>query len=69
MFFTQGKDELDIIGTQLNAFLRQAGYYRPNECMFMTDLTEDEVGALEDYLGKYREEKKRQNENQNKEAV
>lgn len=64
-----GEDELNIIGAQLNAFLKQAGYYRPNECMLMTDLTEDEVWALEDYLREYREEKKTQNENQNEEAV
>ena len=43
-----------IIGHQLNSFLKQAGYNRPNDYIFMESLTAAELRAVEDYLRKYR---------------
>lgn len=57
VFSALGEDELGTLGIQFNAFLRQAGYYRPNIYIFMEDLTEEEVEVLDDYLKEYRERK------------
>lgn len=46
--------ELDEIGRQLNVFLNQIGYVRPNGHIFMEDLTEDEVAVLESFLEMHR---------------
>lgn len=57
VIFAIGERELDVIGEQFNAFLRQVGYYRPNSYMLMDDLTQEEVEVLSDYLAEYRERK------------
>lgn len=42
--------DLEFIGEQLNCFLRQCGYIRKNDCMFMEDITEEEREVLMDCL-------------------
>lgn len=54
IYFSIGDTELSTIGEQLNAFLRQCGYIRKNDFMFMEDITEEECEALEAYLKEYR---------------
>ena len=49
-----GVDSINIIGEQLNIFLKQIGFYRKNDCIFMEDITEEEYGALADFLERYR---------------
>lgn len=46
--------EIDEIGMKFNAFLRQAGYARKNDFIFMEDVTEEECEALYDFLEEYR---------------
>ena len=41
-----------IIGYQLNSFLRQARYNRPNDFIFMESLTASELHAVEDFIKK-----------------
>lgn len=43
-----------IIGYQLNSFLRQARYNRPNDFIFMESLTASELHAVEDFIKAYR---------------
>ena len=50
VFESLGESDIDVIGEQLNTFLRQIGYIRNRDCMLMEDLTEDELDALCDYL-------------------
>ena len=52
-----GDTVLDSIGRQFNNFLRQCGYIRHNENIFMKDLTDDEHEALSDFLCDYRQDK------------
>lgn len=52
-----GITELDEISEHLNQFLRQIGYIRPNENIFMEDLTDEEYDAVADFLSRYREER------------
>lgn len=59
VFFDQGEDELQVIGRQLNCFLRQVGYFRHNDYILMEDLTEDEYEAAEEFLGEFRKERNR----------
>lgn len=63
VFFDQGEDELQVIGRQLNCFLRQVGYFRHNDYILMEDLTEDEYEAVEEFLGEFRKERN-QNEDE-----
>lgn len=49
-----GMDTIYEIGAQLNTFLRQAGYIRDNCYIFMEDVTEEELEALDDFLHQYR---------------
>lgn len=56
VFTDLGDTEVGCIGEQLNTFLKQAGYIRRNDYIFMEDVTEDELEALEDYLHSLREE-------------
>lgn len=42
--------DLDVIGEQLNVFLKQCGYVRYHDRMLMEDLTDEEHDALSDYL-------------------
>ena len=48
-----------LIGEQLSAFLSQAGYIRERGYIFMDDVSEDEIVALEDFLMQMRLEKER----------
>lgn len=50
VFFDLGDNELSTIGDQLNAFLRQCGYYRTRDTIIMEDLTEEERDELLCYL-------------------
>ena len=46
VFYDMGDTELSVIGDQLNAFLRQCGYYRRRDTILMEDITDDEYDAL-----------------------
>lgn len=46
MLYDMGDNELSTIGRQLNAFLRQCGYYRRREMILMDDITEEEYDSL-----------------------
>lgn len=48
--------ELQYMGDTFNNFLRQMGFVRHNDYIFMEDLTEDEADALTEYLKKLRGE-------------
>ena len=54
-----GDTDIDFIGEQLNAFLKQCGYIRENDYIFMEDVTEEECMALADYLAELRLSKER----------
>ena len=54
VFHSLGDTELDTIGEQLNVFLRQCGYVRKNDNIFMEDVTDEEYEALADYLAELR---------------
>lgn len=45
---------IDVIGEQLNVFLKQCGYARKNDYILMKDLTEKEYYKLADYLDELR---------------
>lgn len=55
VFESLGERDLDVIGEQLNTFLRQIGYIRSRDCMLMEDLTDEELEALYDYLQELRD--------------
>lgn len=55
VFESFGETEIDAIGEQLNIFLRQCGYIRKNDCIFMEDITEEEYDALASYLNTMRD--------------
>lgn len=50
--------ELADIGEAFNNFLRQMGFIRHNDYILMSDLTEDELEAVESFLSDLREEAK-----------
>lgn len=50
VFEDLGETELDVIGAQLNTFLKQCGYTRYNDNILMEDLSDDEYDAVVDYL-------------------
>ena len=52
-----GEREIDVIGEQLNVFLKQCGYIRKNDLIFMEDITEEEYDALSEYLNELRNKK------------
>ena len=52
-----GETPLDAIGIQLNAFLKQCGYSRKNDYIFMKDISDEEYDAIADFLSDYRENK------------
>lgn len=58
VFTDLGETDLDVIGKQLNIFLKQCGYVRYNDNVFMEDITDEEYEALADYLEELREEKR-----------
>lgn len=55
VFFDQGEDELEVIGRQLNSFLRQAGYLRPNDNILLEDLSDEEYEDVADFLNDLRD--------------
>lgn len=55
MFPNSGETKLDIIGKQFNTFLKQCGYVRCNDNIFMEDITDEEYEALADFLEELRE--------------
>ena len=54
VFTDLGDTDLSVIGEQLNCFLKQCGYARYNDNIFMEDVTDEEYDALMDYLMEYR---------------
>ena len=50
--------DIDFIGEQLNIFLKQCGYSRKNDFIFMDSVTEEEYDALSDYLNELRRQDK-----------
>ena len=42
------------LGEYFNTFLKQIGYIRNNDLLFMEDITEEEYDALQSYLEEYR---------------
>ncbi len=57
VFPDMGETIIDRIGEQLNVFLKQAGFCRKNDYIFMEDVNDDEYGALSACLNSLREEK------------
>lgn len=55
VFTELGETNLEAIGRQLNCFLKQCGYVRENDLIFMEDITEDEYNELLDCLCDIRE--------------
>ena len=56
VFYDLDESELDVIGRQLDAFLKQCGYYRKNDNLLMESLSDDELDAVMSFLCNYREE-------------
>ena len=54
VFESLGETELNVIGEQFNIFLKQIGFVRHNDNIFMEDLADDELELLSDYLDKLR---------------
>lgn len=54
VFTSLGEEELEVIGRQLNVFLKQIGYVRHNDNILMEDLSDEELEALYDYLQELR---------------
>lgn len=54
VFTDLNETDIDVIGEQLNVFLKQCGYNRGNDYIFMESLTEDEYYKLADYLDELR---------------
>lgn len=55
VFNDLGETDIDFIGYHLNNFLRQCGYFRSNDNIFMEDVTEEECEALAEYLQELRQ--------------
>ncbi len=51
-------DVIDELGEQFNTFLKQVGYVRNNDYIFMEDVNEDEYAALAQFLDDYRANRK-----------
>ena len=49
-----GERALDVIGEQLNVFLKQCGYVRKNDLIFREDITEEEYNELIAFLDNLR---------------
>ena len=54
VFRSLGETDLDVIGRQFNVFLKQCGYSRENDYIFMEDITEEEYDELADFLNNLR---------------
>lgn len=57
VFYSLGDSEMDLIGRQLNIFLKQCGYIRSKDLIFMDAIDEDEYDAIASFLAEYREGK------------
>lgn len=57
-------NHLLAIGECLNNFLRQLTYHRPNDYIFMQDITEDEYEELELHLKEYRKSHKEEEDDE-----
>ena len=57
VFYDMDENELDVIGRQLDAFLKQCGYYRKNNNILMESLSDDEYDAVTSFLWDYRNER------------
>lgn len=57
VFTSLGETDIDVVGAQLNIFLKQCGYIRENDNIFMEDITDEEYDALADYLSELRKNK------------
>lgn len=57
VFNDLGETDIDFIGKQFNTFLKQCGYVRKNDHIFMEDINEEEYEALADYLAEFRQKK------------
>lgn len=57
-----GETDLDFFGDQFNVFLRQCGYIRHHDHIFMSDVTEEEREALADFLEDLRSDNKAEGE-------
>lgn len=55
-----GMGDTEIIGKQLNIFLRQCGYVRKNDYIFMEDVNEEEYRAIIEFLSEYRIEQEKE---------
>ena len=49
------ENDCDFIGRQLNNFLTQCGYHRPNPLIYMDSVSEEEYDAIDNFLREYRE--------------
>lgn len=54
VFNSLGETDVDVIGRQLNVFLKQCGYVRKYDNIFMEDVSDEEYDALADYLEELR---------------
>jgi len=52
-----GGSDLDVIGGNLNVFLKQCGYYRKHDNIFMGSVSDEEYDAIDAFLEKYRQDK------------
>ena len=57
VFPSLGERPIDVIGEQMNHFLRQMGYIRPNNNMLMEDLSDEEYDAVCCFLSELRNQK------------
>lgn len=57
-----GESELDVIGRQLNTFLKQVTYPISGDIIMMESLTDEEYEAVADFLCDYRCRDKEMNE-------
>lgn len=57
VFPDMGETVINCIGEKLNVFLKQAGFSRKNDNIFMEDINDIEYEALSDYLCFLREDK------------
>ena len=57
-----GENDADKFGMQFNNFLRQCGYFRNNDYIFMEDVTEEEKDALSQYLYELRRKNKEEDD-------
>lgn len=54
------ESEMEVIERCLNNFLRQIGFYRPNDNIYLEDLSDDEYDAVHEFIREYREKSKQE---------